>query len=507
MRYYSNYRVFVLNNFERALIIYLLAAGLANFINFVIELNEKRNNKKNKKLMNSRNKISIDKFLNNPDQLKLITILALTGSIGLGLTVASKKKSRKNSSTLLNVRGGSIRSNKDHETPDTDIVRYVFDNDFPPVYDPKMDDEDYFNERVRYATLQFMLKHKFFRSLLTSIGFKTNEDSLVKLFFKFVTENDKVNNILSKYDSKVPKAIVKCLPKNKVVALLNNPFFIQNLRHILAVPDLIPIAITPAFFSLFIHQYSQYMLIAIRSHISRVLNIFQNNLLVNIDLLKLENPILISLTVIPPSILGFILNLKVLEKIKWIRALKNFSLIKNSLLGFRIFNLVIMISMASFSFYALTTPCYDYFLPLHEHFIEVVINNSHKLKTLGYEIPNWFGHRDKGIILLAPAEEVVIDNKSFYTTEEMIERTIFRGETMSLTNMCEPNRFYHKIQTLEMMDLPILPGNSFADLIKNNIKDFETITLTESEKEFLTNLKNDIIDVKAEKIPNFNKNN
>lgn len=71
----------------------------------------------------------------------------------------------------------------------------------------------------------------------------------------------------------------------------------------------------------------------------------------------------------------------------------------------------------------------------------------------------------------------------------MIERTIFRGEKTSLTNMCEPTHNHHKVQTLEMMDVPILPGNSLVDLIKDNIKDFDTISFTKSEKEFLTNLK------------------
>lgn len=80
------------------------------------------------------------------------------------MTLASKNKSDKkkylkSSSALHRVIGGHLENGNDNEIPDTTIVRYASNKDFPPVYHPTMDYEEYFNKRVRYATLKFILKH------------------------------------------------------------------------------------------------------------------------------------------------------------------------------------------------------------------------------------------------------------------------------------------------------------------------------------------------------------
>lgn len=233
---------------------------------------------------------------------------------------------------------------------------------------------------------------------MTSFGFKTEEDSLSKLLLNFLKENEQVQKILGKYNSSVQKLLVKCLPDSKSVSLLNNQFFITNLKHILQLTNFTPISITPAFFSLFAHQYSMHMLITIGSHLRRVIHTFKNNILVNINLFRCENLFLVLITTVVPSILGWVLNLKGIKNVKWVQALRNWNFIKVS----GIINLSAMILMILFIFsvHAFITPCYDYFLPLHEHVIEIVINNSYKTKTLGYAMPNSFKHKDQGVVLL-----------------------------------------------------------------------------------------------------------
>lgn len=84
-----------------------------------------------------------------------------------------------------------------------------------------------------------------------------------------------------------------------------------------------------------------------------------------------------------------------------------------------------------------------------------------------------------------------------FSNQEIFERSSFPNSKTSLTNMCEPDRAIYKLTTLELTDVPILGETSLDSIIKDNIKDFETIALTESEYKFLNTFKEQVIDVKA----------
>ena len=493
MKYYPNYKVFVLNRFEKCLLCYLLGMGFAKVVNVIVELNQKKH------IPKVTPSPVIKTPFSNKEIIQLVSIVIF--STGLIINQRRHKKNNKvnvNHSNLNRIRGGHISSDEESKS----IEPYC------PEYDPKlMDPEEYFEKRIEFMITKFLWKQKLFKAALLSLGFKDKNNckifdnyEQVKFFeeiFKLFQKLIKIQRVTIGFDKTLRNRAIKCLPENDAIYLLTSNMLTETIRDALAIPVYEPIAITLAFFSLFIRQYP-YLVV---NTLNRVWKTFRYNVIVNF---LQENILFITLYPLI-STFAFFINLKVFYTIKVIQNLKNFPLIKFYIQPFietqgqMCQGLLIVFVLLTAQ--ALYSPCYDYFLPLHGQAIEILMNNAYPIKGLGYKIPDGANRDDSSAVFVAATSEMILDNKDAFSDQEIFERSSFPNSKTSLTNMCEPDRAIYKLTTLELTDVPILGETSLDSLIKDNIKDFETIALTESEHKFLNTFKEQVIDVKAEKMP------